>query len=72
MRVLGVILIVAGVLAMIYGGISYTKEKTGLDVGPIEAKVDDQESVPIPPISGGVAVIAGVFMVLADRRSASV
>jgi len=68
----GVILIVAGVLAMIYGGFSYTKEKTVLDVGPIEAKVDEKESVPIPPIAGGVAVIAGVFMVLADRRQATV
>ena len=75
MKMLGVILIVAGVLALAYGGFSYTKKKTVLDVGPVEAQVDQKKSVPIPPLVGGASIILGLIIVASgsrgtDRRTA--
>lgn len=70
MRLLGVLLIVAGTLAIVYGGFSYTKQRTVLDVGPIEAKVDERKSVPIPPLVGSGALLAGLAIVLTARRRA--
>lgn len=70
MRLLGVLLIVAGTLAIVYGGFSYTRQRTVLDVGPIEAKVDGRKSVPIPPLVGGGALLAGLAIVLTARRRA--
>jgi uncharacterized membrane protein YidH (DUF202 family) len=69
MRVFGVILIIAGILALIYGGFSYTQREKVVDVGNLQATVTDRESVALPPIAGGAAVLAGIIMVLADRRS---
>lgn len=68
MKVLGVILLVAGLIGLIYGGFSYTKERKVIDIGPIEAKVDEKKTVPIPPIAGAAAVLAGATMVVASRR----
>jgi len=68
MRALAAVLIVLGIIGLAYGGISYTKHRKVLDVGPIEAHVDEKKTVPLPPIAGAVAVVAGVAL-LATRRS---
>jgi hypothetical protein len=68
MRVFGAILILVGAIALIYGGFSYTKRDKVLDVGPIEASVDRKERVPISPVLGGLAVVAGLVMVFAGGR----
>jgi uncharacterized membrane protein YidH (DUF202 family) len=64
-----VVLIVAGVLALAYGGFSYTREKKVIDVGPIEATAKTRETVPVPPLIG-VALIAGgvVMLVMSSRK----
>jgi uncharacterized membrane protein HdeD (DUF308 family) len=67
MRALGAILIVLGIVSLVWGGISYTKREKVIDVGPIEASVDEHKRVPLPPVLGVVAVLAGV--VLVTRRS---
>lgn len=69
MRVFGVVLIIAGILALIYGGFSYTQREKVVDIGDLEASVNDRETFRIPPIAGGAAVLAGIIMVLADRRN---
>lgn len=69
MRVFGVVLIIAGILALIYGGFSYTQREKVVDIGDLEATVNDRETFTIPPIAGGAAVLAGIIMVLADRRN---
>jgi len=48
---------------MVWGGISYTKREKVIDVGPIEASVDERKHIPLPPVVGVVAVLAGVIMV---------
>jgi uncharacterized membrane protein YidH (DUF202 family) len=68
MKMLGIVLIVLGVLTLAYGGFSYTKEKKVVDLGPIQATTRTQETVPIPPIAGAAAIIAGIALLVASGR----
>jgi uncharacterized membrane protein HdeD (DUF308 family) len=68
MKIVGILLIVLGVIALAYGGISYTREETVLDVGPIEAKARTRETIPLPPVLGALALIGGVALMIADSR----
>ena len=70
MKGFGLLLIVAGILALVYGGIQYKKERHVIEVGPISATVDEKKSIPIPPLAGALSIIAGVVLVAADRRKA--
>ena len=69
----GVVLVVLGVVALIYGGITYTSRETVVDFGPIHATADRERTVPLPPIAGGVALAAGVALLISgSRKRASV
>ena len=68
MRVLGSILIILGVLGLVYGGITYTRRRDTVNLGPVSATVSRRETVPIPPIVGGIALVAGIALVLAGGR----
>jgi hypothetical protein len=68
---IGILLIILGVGALAYQGISYREEEKVLDVGPIEATKETTKTVPIPPILGVVAVIGGVALVAATARGGS-
>lgn len=58
-RLIGIALIVAGVLGLIYGGFSYTKDTTAVKLGPIELTVKEKQSVNIPLWAGIAAIVAG-------------
>ncbi len=64
----GILLIVVGALALAYQGFNYTHREKVLDVGPIHATVDDQKHVSIPPILGGLVLLAGVGLLVAGAR----
>lgn len=64
----GVVLIVLGLAALAYQGITYTTRETVLDIGPLHATADTQKTVPLPPVVGGVAVIGGVLLLIANAR----
>lgn len=68
MRILGIVLIVAGLAALIYGGISWTERDKVIDVGPVEVTRTDNERLPISPIAGGIILAAGVALVLKGGR----
>jgi len=68
MRALAAVLIVLGIIGLAYGGISYTRHRKVLDVGPIEARVDEKKTVPLPPVAGVIALLVGVAL-LTTRRS---
>ena len=70
MRVLGAILVVLGVLALVYGGIQYTKQEKVIDVGPIEASVAHKKTIPLPPLAGAAALVAGIFLISRRDRVA--
>jgi hypothetical protein len=58
-RLLGAVLLIAGILALAYGGFSYTKEKDKVNVGPIHISVEDKERVNIPLWAGIAAAVVG-------------
>jgi len=58
------LLIVAGVLGLAYGGFTYTKETHETKIGPIELTVKDRETVSIPVWAGAGALIAGVLLLV--------
>jgi hypothetical protein len=69
MRIAGIILIVLGVIALAYGGISYTREEEILDIGPLEATAETRETIPLPPILGGLALAGGVVLLIAGSKN---
>lgn len=69
--IVGIVLILGGVAALVFGGITYTRNETVLDVGPIELEAKSKESIPIPQIAAILAAIAGVGLVLVGARSKS-
>jgi uncharacterized membrane protein HdeD (DUF308 family) len=69
MRLVGIVLIVIGIIALAYQGITYTTHKKVLDIGPIQATKEEHHTVPLPPIVGVVALIGGVLIIASGRRS---
>lgn len=69
MTMAGVALIVLGIIGLIYQGIGYTKKKDVLDVGPIHATKDTHETIPIPPVLGGIALVGGIALLIAGAKS---
>ena len=69
--VVGIVLIVLGVLGLALGGITYTTREKVVDIGPIEATAEKRERIPLPPIAGGLALAAGVVLVIAGNRRTS-
>ena len=69
MRILGIALIVIGLVALAFGGISWTKREKVIDLGPIHAETEKRETLPLPPIFGGVAVAAGIALIVVSRRT---
>ena len=70
MKIAAIVLIVIGVIALAYGGISYTREKKVIDLGPIEATAKTRETSPLPPVLGVAAIAAGVVMLVVSGRKA--
>ncbi|HEX9724395.1 MAG TPA: DUF3185 domain-containing protein [Vicinamibacteria bacterium] len=66
--VIGVALIVLGVVALVYQGISYTTGEKILDLGPIEATTENEERIPLPPILGVISLVGGVVLVAVSRK----
>jgi hypothetical protein len=66
----GVVLIVAGLVGLILGHVSFTTEKKIIDLGPITATTEEQHSIPIPDIAGIAAVVAGAVLVFFGQRRA--
>jgi uncharacterized membrane protein HdeD (DUF308 family) len=68
LMILGVALLVLGVIALAYQGLTYTTREKVLEIGPIKATKETQRTIPLPPVLGGIALIGGVVMVIAAAR----
>jgi hypothetical protein len=70
MKIVAILLIVFGAISLAYGGITYTRREKVLDIGPIEATAERQRTIPLPPILGGVALVAGIgLLVVGGKKS---
>ena len=66
---IGIILIVAGTLGLLYGGFSYTKDTTAVKIGPIELSVKQKETVNVPLWAGiGAIVIGGLLLLMGGKK----
>jgi uncharacterized membrane protein len=66
--VVGIILIAIGILALAYGGFSYTTREKVIDAGPLQVSADKEKTVPLPPILGGLCLVGGIVLVLAGNK----
>jgi hypothetical protein len=67
-KLIGVLLIVFGLVALAVGGISYTRREKVLDIGPLQATAEKHETIPLSPIAGLAAVVGGVALVAVGSR----
>ena len=69
--IVGVLLIVFGIVALIYQGITYTKRETVIDIGPLKATTERQKTLPLSPVVGGLALVGGIVLMVAGARKSS-
>jgi len=65
----GIILVVLGLVGIAYGGISYSQRREVARVGPLQVTTREERTIPISPIVGGVAILAGVALIVVVRRA---
>jgi hypothetical protein len=69
---MGIILIVLGILALVFQGITYKKREKVLDIGPLQATAEKTETVPIYPVVGGLLLAGGVaLLIFSNKRPTS-
>ena len=68
LAIVGILLIVLGAVALAYQGITYTKTERVVDLGPLKIDAQREKTIPLPPILGGVALVAGVILLIASGR----
>ena len=69
-RIAALVLIIAGVLALAYGGFTYSKQTTSVNLGPLQLNVTEKKTVPVPVWAGiGAIVIGGVLLATGGKRA---
>ena len=68
--IVGILMIILGVVALAYQGITYTTQKKILDIGPIQATTEEHETFPLPPIVSGLALVGGVALLITEDENA--
>lgn len=68
LKIIGIILIILGVVALIFGGISYTTKEKVVDLGPIEATAEKERKIPLPPALGAIALIGGIILLIVGAQ----
>ena len=68
--VAGIILIVVGIAAFAFQGISYTTREKAVDLGPIQVTTERTRTIPLPPIVGGIALAGGIILLIVDKKRA--
>jgi uncharacterized membrane protein YidH (DUF202 family) len=66
--IIGILLIIIGVIALAYGGITYTKREKVIDAGPLQVSADKEKTVPLPPVLGGLCIVGGIVLLVAGSR----
>ena len=61
MRMIGIILIIIGVVSLVWGGVTYIKDRDTLDLGVVKVVTEDKDRISIPPTLGVVALVAGAY-----------
>jgi TRAP-type C4-dicarboxylate transport system permease small subunit len=68
-KVIAIVLVIAGILGLAYGGFSYTKDTTVVKLGPLELSAKEKQTVNVPMWAGvGAIVVGGLLLVLGGKR----
>jgi hypothetical protein len=67
--IVGIALIILGVVAFAYQGITYTTQEKVIDLGPVQATVEKKETIPLTPLLGGLALVGGIVLLVAGART---
>ncbi|MGE0445634.1 MAG: DUF3185 domain-containing protein [Vicinamibacterales bacterium] len=68
-RIAGLVLIVVGIVALVWGGVFWTDRDTVVDAGPLEIQTEETEGIAMPPVLGAIALVGGIALLLIpDRR----
>ena len=70
-RIVGLLLIVVGIVALVWGGVFWTDRNTVLDAGPVEITTAEREGVAVPPVVGAIAIVGGIVLLLIPVRRRS-
>jgi uncharacterized membrane protein HdeD (DUF308 family) len=65
---IGVVLIILGIVALAYQGITYTSRENVVDLGPLKVEAKREKTIPLPPVVGVAALVGGIVLVLVSRR----
>jgi hypothetical protein len=68
MKIVAVALVILGIVALVYGGIGYTRQTTILDVGGIKATATEHQTIPIAPVAGAIALVGGIVLLVVPRK----
>ena len=68
LKIVGIILIILGVVALVFQGITYTTREKVIDLGPIEATAEQKKTIPLPPILGAIALVGGIVLLVAGGK----
>lgn len=68
MRMIAIVLLAAGVLALVYGGFSYTRQTHDARIGPLEISVSEKQRVNVPVWAGVVLAVAGAGLLLTQKK----
>ncbi len=68
MKAIGIVLAALGVLALIYGGFHYNRDRTVLQMASMKVTATEHKSIPVPAVAGLVALIGGVALVVVGQR----
>jgi uncharacterized membrane protein HdeD (DUF308 family) len=66
--VVGIVLIVIGIVALAYQGITYTTKENVVDLGPLKVEAKREKTIPLPPVVGVVALVGGIVLVAVSGR----
>jgi hypothetical protein len=67
-QIVGAVLTTVGVVALLWGGLFWTDRDTVLDAGPLKVQTAERKGVKVPPILGGVVLVAGIALLLIPSR----
>ncbi len=67
-KIIGLVLVVVGIVALVWGGVFWTNEKTVLDAGPLQVTTSDRDGVRVPPIVGGLVLVGGILLLVVPEK----
>ena len=63
-RIVGLVLVVAGIVVLVWGGVFWTDRDTVINAGPLKVTTEEREGLPLPPVVGAIALVGGIVLLL--------